>query len=77
MFGREFSALLLLALAVAAPFAWWLMNRWLENFTYRIEVGAGVFMLTIGITFAVALFAFGFKTFKTAGMNPVESLRSE
>jgi ABC-type antimicrobial peptide transport system permease subunit len=77
LFGREFTSLLLLAFCIAAPVAWWVMNRWLENFTYRIEVGPGVFLLTIGITFAIALFAVGIKTLKAALLNPVESLRSE
>ncbi|MFC4873299.1 ABC transporter permease [Negadavirga shengliensis] len=77
LFGREFTSLLLVAFVIAAPLAWWVMNRWLENFIYKIDIGADVFMMSIAITFMIALIAVGYKSIKAALANPVGSLRSE
>jgi len=77
LFGKEFIRLLLIAFVIAAPFAWWVMNNWLETFAFRIHIGAGIFALTILITFGVAVIAVGYKSILAALMNPVTSLRSE
>jgi predicted permease len=77
LFGKEFTLLLITAFAVAAPVAWWVMNNWLENFAYRIEIGVGVFILAISITFLVALITVGYQSIKTALINPVNCLRDE
>jgi ABC-type antimicrobial peptide transport system permease subunit len=77
LFGKEFIRLLLIAFVMAAPFAWWVMNNWLETFAYRIQIGAGIFILAILITSAVTVIAVGYKSILAALMNPVKSLRSE
>ncbi|HEV8505562.1 MAG TPA: ABC transporter permease [Chitinophagaceae bacterium] len=77
IFGKEFSILILAAFAVAAPVAWWLMNAWLRDFKYHIQIGALTFILAIGITMAVAMFTIGWQSVKAAFMNPVKSLRTE
>ncbi|OIN60018.1 hypothetical protein BLX24_08885 [Arsenicibacter rosenii] len=77
LFGKEFARLLLLAFVVAAPLAWWAMNKWLTNFVYRIEPGIGTFALAMLITILVALLTVSFRSLKAALMNPVRSLRSE
>lgn len=77
LFGREFAGLLLIAFVLAAPLAWWAMNHWLEGFAYRVEIGAGVFALSVLITLLVALVSVGYKSVKAALMDPVRSLRAE
>ncbi|MEX1240283.1 MAG: FtsX-like permease family protein, partial [Cyclobacteriaceae bacterium] len=77
LFGKEFTRLLLIAFVIAAPFAWWIMNNWLETFAYRINMGAGIFVLAILITCTIAVVAVGHKSIIAALMNPVRSLRSE
>jgi len=77
IFGKEFSILILTAFAVAAPVAWWLMNAWLRDFKYHIQIGALTFILAIVITMAVALCTIGWQSLKAALMNPVKSLRTE
>ncbi|AYB33750.1 ABC transporter permease [Chryseolinea soli] len=77
LFGKEFIRLLLIAFVMAAPFSWWAMNHWLETFAYRIQIGAGIFILAILITCMVTAIAVGYKSIVAALMNPVKSLRSE
>lgn len=77
LFGREFIRLMLIAFAIAAPLAWWVMNNWLETFAYRIHIGAGIFISAILITLIVVVIAVGYKSLIAALMNPVKSLRSE
>jgi putative ABC transport system permease protein len=77
LFSKEFTILILVAFAVAAPIAWFLMNSWLSNFAYRVDIGAGVFILAVGVSVIVAWLTVGYKSIKAASANPVKSLRSE
>ncbi|WP_437366641.1 FtsX-like permease family protein [Olivibacter jilunii] len=77
LYGREFVRLLLIAFLIAAPMAWWIMNSWLENFIYRINIGAGIFIMAVAITLVIALLTVGYRSLKAALMNPVKSLRTE
>jgi putative ABC transport system permease protein len=77
LFSKEFTVLISIAFLLAAPAAWYLMHHWLQNFVYKINVGAGVFIVAIIISVLVAWITVGYKAFSAAVANPVKSLRSE
>lgn len=77
IFGKEFAVLILLAFCLAAPMAWWMMNKWLEDFKFHVELGPWMFAGAIILTVVVAGLTVSFQSVKAALMNPVRSLRME
>lgn len=77
LFSREFTMLIAVAFIIAAPLAYFLINRWLDNFAYRVHPGAGLFLLTISSSLAIAWITVGYKALQAARTNPVHSLRNE
>jgi ABC-type antimicrobial peptide transport system permease subunit len=77
IFGKEFSKLLIIAFLIATPLAWYAMNKWLEDFTYRMKISPSVFLLVIAFIFVIAIVTVGYRSLKAALANPVKSLRSE
>ncbi|MFT3978915.1 MAG: ABC transporter permease [Ferruginibacter sp.] len=77
LFSKEFTILISIAFIIAAPLAWYFMNSWLSNFSYRISIGIGVFAVAAIISLLIAWATVGYKSFKAAVANPVKSLRSE
>ena len=77
IFGKEFVRLLLVAFLVAAPLAWWAMNTWLQDFEYKAEFGAGVFLLSLITTIIIAAVTVGYRSISAALTDPVKSLKSE
>jgi putative ABC transport system permease protein len=77
MFSKEFTILISIAFIVAAPVAWYFMNRWLQNFAYRISMGVGVFVLAIISSLLIAWITVGYRALRAALANPVKSLRTE
>jgi putative ABC transport system permease protein len=67
----------LIATIIAIPVAYYVMNKWLQNFAYRTGLDWWIFVLAALITFAIALFTISFKAVKAATVNPVQSLRAE
>ncbi len=77
IFGKEMSWLIVVAFVLAAPISWWLMNKWLQGFEYKLELNIWIFVLSIAITFGIALITIGYESVRAALLNPVKSLRSE
>ena len=77
MLSSDFLKLTILAAIIAIPSAWWAMNKWLENYPYRITMGAGLFAMATIFVIAIALITVSFQAIKAAGANPAKSLRSE
>ncbi|HEX9006972.1 MAG TPA: FtsX-like permease family protein, partial [Bacteroidota bacterium] len=77
LFLREFALLILIAFAVAAPAAYFVMSRWLEDFAYRITPGPGVFALSLAVTCVVAALSVGYQVVRASLANPVSALRYE
>ncbi|HWB27744.1 MAG TPA: ABC transporter permease [Chitinophagaceae bacterium] len=77
MLSADFLKLVLVAILVAFPLAWWAMNTWLQSFAYHTSIGATVFVITgVSIT-GITLATISFQAIKAAMVNPVKSLRSE
>jgi predicted permease len=77
LLSREFTLLIVLAFAVSAPIAYYLMHGWLQNYSYHIHLGAFVFLLAIIASILVAWITVGHRALKSALANPVKSIRME
>jgi putative ABC transport system permease protein len=77
LFGKEFTYLLLIAFVIATPIAWIIMERWLQEFAYRITIRPTSFLLAVSSTFMAAALTVTYHSLKAALANPVDSLRSE
>ena len=77
LLSKDFVRLVLIAFVIAAPFAWWAMNKWLQDFAYRVDVSWWIFLLSAGIALFIALATVSFQAIKAALTNPVKNLRTE
>jgi ABC-type antimicrobial peptide transport system permease subunit len=77
LLSKDFLKLVLIALLVASPLAWYAMNKWLNNFAYRIDIPWIVFVLTGVLAITIAFATVSFQSIRAALANPVTSLRSE
>jgi putative ABC transport system permease protein len=75
--SKDFIKLVGFAMVLAFPLAWYAMNRWLDDFAYRISVPWWVFVLSGGLAVAIAFLTVSSQAIKAAFMNPVKSLRNE
>ncbi len=74
---RDFGKLIVIALVLSLPLAWYLMQQWLQGFAYAAGIGLTNFLLTAGLLLFVALLAVGYQALRAALGNPVEALRGE
>jgi putative ABC transport system permease protein len=77
LFTKEFLKWIVVANLVTWPVAYLVMNRWLQNYAFRIHIGWFHFLATGGISFAIALITVSYQILKTATASPVDSLRYE
>ena len=77
MLSKDFAKLVLIASLIAFPVAWWVMNKWLQSFAYRINISWWVFVVAGLTAILIALMTVSFQAIKAAVANPVKSLRTE
>ena len=73
----DFILLVSLSIIIATPLAWWIMNKWLEDFAYRIQISWWMFVVVGCVAIVIALLTTSFQAVKAALANPVDSLRNE
>ena len=73
----EFLVLILIGNAIVAPLAYYVADRWLENFAYKVELSWSLFVITTLLAVSVALVTISFKAIRAARANPVDSLKYE
>ena len=77
MLSKDFVKLVLVALVLAFPVAYWLMQNWLQSFAYRINISWTVFMISGAAAILIAIVTVSFQSIKAALKNPIKSLRTE
>ncbi|MFC2126502.1 ABC transporter permease [Bacteroidota bacterium] len=77
LLSQEFVKWVLISVIIACPIAWYVMNRWLQGFAYKINLGVDIFILAAVIALVIALSTVTWQSLKTALANPVNALRYE
>lgn len=77
LLSKEYMVLVSLGFIISVPIAWYIMNKWLSEFAYRIEIGIGIFVLAGLVSIIIALATVIFNSTKAALANPADSLKSE
>jgi len=73
----DFVKLVIISMIIASPVAWFVMNKWLESYTYRISISWSIFLIAGMFAIFIALFTVSFQAIKAAVANPIKSLRTE
>ena len=77
LLSKDFLKLVITALVIAIPVAWWAMNNWLQNFAYQVNISWWIFLWAGLIAIIIALITVSFQAIKASIANPVKSLRTE
>ncbi len=77
LLSKDFLKLVFIAFIIAAPASWFMMNKWLQDFAYRINISWWVFALAAFLAILITIITVSFRAIKAALANPVQSLRSE
>jgi len=75
--STDFLKMVLIAILISLPIGWFAMNKWLEDFSYRIEIGWWVFVLAAFLAVTIAIITVSYQSIKAAIANPIKSLRTE
>ena len=73
----DFTKLILISVVIAVPFAWWIMDEWLNNFSYQIDINPLVFMISGLILIVISWITLSYFTVKASRLNPAETLKNE
>lgn len=77
LLSKDFLKLVLISMLIASPIAWYLMDKWLQDFEYKVQIQWWMFALAGGSAVVIAALTVSFQSIRAALMNPVTSLRSE
>jgi putative ABC transport system permease protein len=77
LLSKDFLKLVFIAFTIASPIAWFMMNKWLQDFAYRTDISWWIFILAAGLAIMISLITVSFRAIRAATNNPVDSLRSE
>lgn len=77
LLSKDFLKLVLIAFVIATPVAWYFMNRWLQDFAFRVDISWWVFALAGFLALCIAMLTVSFQAIKAALANPIKSLRTE
>jgi putative ABC transport system permease protein len=77
LISKDFLKLVIISFLIAAPIAWYGMNKWLQDYAYKININWWVFALAGGMAMIIAFSTVAFQAIKAASSNPVKSLRTE
>ncbi len=77
LLSKEFTKLVLLAILIASPIVWYFMDKWLQDYVFRINIDWWVFVGAGALAIGIALFTVSFQAIRAANANPVKSLRTE
>ena len=77
LLSKEFFVMVLIAIIIATPIAWWSMSKWLQSFNYRITISWWMFAIAGIVAILITLFTVGYQALKAAVSNPVKSLKTE
>ena len=77
LLSKEYIICVMISIIITCPIAWFAMNKWLQNFAYRIDISWWVFAIAGVIALVIAILTVGFQSYRAASKNPVEALRYE
>jgi len=77
LLSRDFGKLILFAFLITVPVAWYGVDWWLKSYTYKTEIGPGIYLLAGILAFVIAWLTMGYQSMKAANSNPINALRSE
>ena len=77
LLSKDFVKLVIVAIVIASPLAWWAMSKWLQGYDYRITINWWTFFISGLLAVFIALVTVGYQSIKAAIANPVKSLRTE
>lgn len=77
LLSKDFLKLVLVAIVIASPLAWFMMNRWLQDFAYRVQISWTVFIVAAVIAIMITMLTVSYRAIRAAIANPVNSLKAE